>query len=294
MGFLMVALLSACSSSSYGTKTTNTQKPSETLIAIPTPSSKPTGYAGITHSSDELFLALKQVDPTWTEEQEASQFFSASFSNPSCRIMVFETFQDAVDNDQGYYGENWTYSGSFGQLGLVLSGSIETCRLSFPEEVSFPIFVDESVSDSNVLLATETQILDCLTRHAKCLQVESKSLPGPNLTSSRGSLEELVILDENGFCLERVLAEAQKAYCVLTEEATADHPDLENSNDFMVIESIGVREVLSLAASTSTELGKYMIYGDGWIIFAPGSTEADKNIFIKMNELIKGNLVARY
>lgn len=283
---LLTVMLTACTSTPEGSNPTS----------IPTPPGKSSNYSGVKQTSDQLLAALEQVDASWSELSDSDTNHFTSFSKPNCNIRVFDSFQDAVDNDGGSYFDNWTYIGSYAQFGLVLIGSIDECRTSLPEEVWFPNFVDDLSSSSEALLASESQILDCLTRRADCLRVEDQSLPGPNLLSSIESLEHLLILDENGFCVDSIgdMVGSQKSGCELTEDKAGSSPEIMNSSGLWLSETRGVRDILSSAASNSPDLGKYMIYGDGWIVVVHGSTEAQKNLFIEMNRLIKGNLVARY
>jgi hypothetical protein len=286
LSVLLVVLVSACSNSPEGAKSTD----------IPTPSAEVAKYMGVTQTTDQLLAALQRVDSNWADVSATDKVDVTAFSNSKCLIHVYDTFQDAVDNDFGSYGDNWTYTGSYGQLGLLLIGSIDECRSSLPEDVWFPDYSDAVTSNSDVLLATEDNILDCLTRHAECLRAEDKSLPNPGVVSSLESLEQLLILDENGFCDQSVgeTVTAQLSGCELTEEKAGSDPEIINSSGLWVTESRGVRDILLSAASTSPRLGKYMIYGEGWVLLVNGSTEKQKSLFIEMNKLVKGKLVARY
>jgi hypothetical protein len=283
---LLVILLAACSNMTVGSKSSS----------IPTPSAKATIYSGDTRTTDQLRTALEQIDPSWNEKLDEYTNEVTDFSKSGCAIWVYNTFQDAVNDDQGVRGDNFTYIGFYGQLGLILSSSLDECRSGIPEDVWVPNYVDEVTSSSKVLSASEAQILECLTRHSDCLKDEDKSLPGHSLLSPVESLEQLLILDENGFCVDSIgeMVTAELAGCELTEEKAGSNPEIINSSGLWVIETRSVRDIVSAAASTSRGLGKYMIYGDGWVVLVHGSTEAQKDMFIEMNKLINGHLVARY
>jgi len=283
---LLLTLVTACSNTPDDSKSTS----------IPTPSAKAASYSGETRTTDQLLTALATVDPSWTEKLDVNTKAVTTFTSSSCSIWVYNSFQDAVDDDQGSNGDSWTYIGSYGQLGLILSGSLDECRSGIPEAVWVPNYVDDLTSSSKALSASEQQILDCLTRHAECLRDQGNSLPGHALLSSLESLEQLLMLDENGFCVDSIgeMVTAQLAGCELTDEKAGSNPEIINSSGLWVIETRSVRDIVSAAASTSPDLGKYMIYGDGWVVLVHGSTEEQRSLFIEMNKLIKGNLVARY
>ena len=283
---LLVTLVAACSSTPDASKSTS----------IPTHSAKAASYSGETRTTDQLLTALATVDESWTERLDENPNTVTTFTKSNCSIWVYNSFQDAVDHDEGTNGDSWTYIGSYGQLGLILNGTLDECRSGIPEDVWVPNYVDEVTSSSKVLSASEAQILECLTRHSDCLKDEDKSLPGHSLMSPLESLEQLLILDENGFCVDSVgeMVTAQLAGCELTEEKAGSNPEIINSSGLWVIETRSVRDIVSAAASTSPRLGKYMIYGDGWVVLVHGSTEAQKDMFIEMNKLINGHLVARY
>lgn len=283
---LLVTLVAACSNTPDASKSTS----------IPTHSAKAASYSGETRTTDQLLTALATVDESWTERLDENPNTVTTFTKSNCSIWVYNSFQDAVDDDEGTNGDSWTYIGSYGQLGLILNGTLDECRSGIPEDVWVPNYVDEVTSSSKVLSASEAQILECLTIHSDCLKDEDKSLPGHSLMSPLESLEQLLILDENGFCVDSVgeMVTAQLAGCELTEEKAGSNPEIINSSGLWVIETRSVRDIVSAAASTSPRLGKYMIYGDGWVVLVHGSTEAQKDMFIEMNKLINGHLVARY
>jgi hypothetical protein len=127
-----VLLVSACSGGqdegspkqSPSTSPTETSDSGDSVV-IPTPSPTPVADEGEQKSYSDLLAALKQAYPAanCTQSTKANDQVNnseVSFrSKDSCSIYGYQSFQSALDNDFGSYGDSWTTLGSFSQLGTI-------------------------------------------------------------------------------------------------------------------------------------------------------------------------------
>ncbi|MEY4418229.1 MAG: hypothetical protein RIQ88_667 [Actinomycetota bacterium] len=289
-GFLIL-LLAACGGS--GSQSNSTPTNSGDSVSIPTPSAKPAAYVGPTYTQAELLSALQSASPAWTENEPTPGVLASYSNSAGCLINVYPSFQEAINNDVGSYGEDWSYSGSYGQFGLVLAGNLEACSAKFSSEIHFAKRSNSIDNQSNLLIANKANINECLTHHAECFKKSGVVLPGPNLITGAETLAELLILDEHGFCEDTIsdMVDAAMTGCNIPKSRTGTE-----SSDLWVSETRVDIDILRQAASTAKDSGssKYMIYGDGWAITVWGSTEAHKALLLEMNSLVKGTLVAKY
>lgn len=278
LAFFLTVMLAACSSVS------------EKSVSIPTPSAKAAKYVGQTVKLTDVAASLYSTGHGWVEQTSRDKNIT-SFSEPSgCVLDVYPSFQDAVNHDLGIYGESWTYSGKFGQFGLLLIGSLDTCTPIMPSDFLFSERVDVYQNQNDVLIANKANIIDCLTIHAECFDQADLKIPTINFSSVPGQLTEILLLDENGYCKYHIeYPDSPVTGCQLAEGLST------TASDYLILgETREDFSILRISASTSVDEGKYLIYGDGWMINLVGSTERDKQLFLDMNKIVKGTLVARY
>lgn len=307
VAFSLVSVLfvSACSASNENGKPNESLTPSPSQstdsadsVVIPTPSATPVAYEGELMSFTDLLSELNAVYPTanWTasylaEDQENRSEVSLR-SNDKCFLSGYSTFQLAVDNDFGARGNFSTTTGSFGQLGVILMGRDE-CVENTSSVVRYPSH-KEAGSDSNVLTASLKNINDCLVRQSACFLDEGVRLPERDVSSFSKILTEVDELANNGFCADTYFsAGGLGGYnnCEASTEKTGISP-----GDYItqVAMDLAVLRISAKTPSNSDSIGKYVIFGDGWALYISGSTEAYKQVFVDMNKLIKGQLVARF
>lgn len=293
-----VLVVSACSTADKaGNTIETTPTPSATSIDIPTPTATPSNYEGEQRTYSELLAAVKAAYPAsnWVENKDSKNIWPAAEfamgSKNGCSLAVFSSFQSAVDADRGSIGDYWTTLGIYGQLGVILLDNGK-CVDKVSDVIRFPSF-PASDQDYTLVTATKENIKDCLERRSSCLIDEGEKLPDRGLSSFSVSFTELQALSSAGFCFlafpssdyggrESCEIESQIGEVELANLITQDSSDL---------------AVLRLAAKVPSKtdgFGKYLIYGDGWVIFVFESTEKHKNLFIDMNKVIKGTLIARY
>lgn len=298
-----VLFVSACSASNDNGKPNESLTPSPSQstnsagsVVIPTPSATPVAYEGEQKTYGDLLEALKAAYPAanWTQSSKAEDQVNnseVSFrSKDSCYIHGYPSFQSALDNDYGSYRDFWTTLGSFGQLGAILI-SAESCVEKTSAVINYPVFGQPGV-DSKVLTASKDGINDCLLRLSSCFLDEGVELPERSSSSFNNALTELDELAKARFCVNPYFSGGPGGQnsCV----ASTDHPGVQEGD--MITEVSIDLDILTLAASSPSaqRFGKYMIYGDGWALYISGSTEAYKQVFVDMNKLIKGQLVARF
>jgi hypothetical protein len=287
-----VLFVSACSTSDTAGK-----KPAPTASETTTPTATPGNYEGEQRTYTELLAAVQAADPSsnWVENKETKQWTpGAEFflsSKTSCSLAIFPSFQDAVDNDSGSFYDSWTILGLHGQLGVILNET-GNCVEKLSEVIRFPSFPSAD-QDFTVLTASKENIKDCLKRKSACLLDAGEKLPGRDDSSFNKTLIELESLSGAGFCdLAFPTGDVGgRDSC----EVTSENVGVELGT--YITEDTTDLAVLRLAAKTPSKtdgFGKYLIYGDGWVIFIFESTEKHKKLFQDMNKEIKGILVARY
>ncbi len=300
--FALVSVLfvSACSASNGEPNESLTPSPSQSTnsadsIVIPTPSATPVAYQGEQKSYGDLLEALKAAYPAanWTQSSKAEDQINnseVSFrSKDSCGFHAYPSFQSALDNDFGSYGDFWTTLGSFGQLGAILI-SAESCVDKTSAVIRYPSLGQSGV-DSKVLTASKENIKDCLSRLSSCFLDEGVKLPERGSSSFNKALTELDDLAKARFCVDPYFSGGSGG--LNSCEASTDHPGVREGDSITEVSTD--LDILREAASSPTDqrFGKYMIYGDGWALFIRGSTEAYKQTFIEMNKVINGTLVAK-
>jgi hypothetical protein len=283
-----VLFVSACSTAE------NKPEPTATLES-PTPT--PDNNEGEQRTYEELLAAVKEADPSssWVENTVQKHWISgaefAMDSKSRCGLQVFPSFQDAVDNDDGSYYDYWTTLGLYGQLGVVLLDN-GTCVEKLSEVIRFPGFPSPD-QDFTVLTASKENIKDCIERKSLCLLDEGEKLPDRDLSSFNVTSTELEELSSAGFCILLYPS---------SDIGGRDSCEIEDPNGEFEIANYITQDssdldVLRLAAKAPSKtdgFGKYLIYGDGWAIFIYESTEQHKKLFLAMNKVIKGTLIARY
>ena len=297
-----VLLVSACSGGQNEglPKESGTPSPTQTTdtgdsVGIPTPSATPVAYEGEQKSYSDLLAALKQAYPAanWTQSTKADDQINnseVSFrSKDSCSIYGYQSFQSALDNDFGSYGDSWTTLGSFGQLGTILI-SADSCVETTSAVIRYPGFGKDA--ETEVLTARSENINYCLTRLSACFLDGGVKLPERSSSSFDKALTELDELAKAGFCVDPYFSGGPGG--LNSCEASTDNPGIQEGD--LISELAMDLDILRLAASSPSEqrFGKYMIYGDGWALFIRGSTESYNQTFIEMNKVIKGTLIAKY
>ena len=287
-----VLLMSACSTSDTAGK-----KPAPTAPETNTPTATPGNYEEEQRTYSELLAAVKASDPAsnWVESKDAKQWIpGAEFSVSSkdrCTLEVFPSFQSAVDADDGSIADYWTTLGIYGQLGVILLDNGK-CVDKISDVIRFPSFPSPD-EDFILVTATKENIKDCLERRSSCLIDEGEKLPDRGLSSFSVSSTEIQALASAGFCFTDFPS---------SDYGGRDSCEIESVNGEVEIANYITQDssdlaVLRLAAKTPSKtdgFGKYLIYGDGWVIFIFESTEKHKKLFQDMNKEIKGILVARY
>lgn len=293
-----VLFVSACSSAEKaGNVTETTPTPSATSVEIPTPTATPGSYEGEQRTYSELLAAVQAADPSsnWVENKDSEQRIpGAEFALSSkigCALNVFPSFQSAVDADYGSFGDYWTTLGIYGQLGVILLDKGK-CVEKLSKGIRFPGF---PLPDQEfiVLTATKENIKDCLERRSSCLIDTGERLPDRDLSSFSVTSTELDALSDAGLCF--------KAF-PRGDYGGRDSCEIESENGEVEIANYITQDssdlaVLRMAAKAPSEtdgFGKYLIYGDGWVIFVFESTEKHKKLFLDMNKVIKGTLISRY
>jgi hypothetical protein len=286
-----VLIVSACS-----TADTSENKP-EPTATLKSPTPTPENYEGEQRTHEELLAAVQEADPSssWVENTIQKQWMSgaefAMESKSRCGLQVFPSFQDAVDNDDGSYYDYWTTLGLYGQLGVVLLDN-GTCVEKLSEVIRFPGFPSPD-QDYTVLTASKENIKDCIERKSACLLDAGDKLPDRYLSSFNVTSTELEELSSAGFCILLYPS---------SDIGGRDSCEIEDPNgEFEVANYItqdsSDLDVLRLAAKAPSKtdgIGKYLIYGDGWVVFIMESTEDHEKLFLNMNKVIKGTLVSRY
>ena len=287
-----VLLVSACSTSDTAGK-----KPAPTASETTTPTSTPGNYEGEQRTYSQLLAAVQAADPSsnWDENKETKQWMpGAEFfisSKSTCSLALFPSFQDAVDNDEGSFYDSWTTLGLHGQLGVVLIDNGK-CVEKLSQVIRFPGFPSPD-QDFRFLTATKENIKDCLQRQSACLLDEGEKLPARDVSSFNVTSTELEELSSAGFCFlefpssdiggrDSCEIESVNGEVELANYITQDSSDLD------------VLRLAAKAPSKADGYGKYLIYGDGWIIFIYESTDANKQSFIEMNNVLNGTLITRY
>jgi len=283
-----VLFVSACSTAE------NKPEPTATL-GSPTPT--PGNYEAEQRTYEELLAAVQEADPSssWIESTIQKQWMSgaefAMESKSRCGLQVFPSFQDAVDNDDGSYYDYWTTLGLYGQLGVVLLDN-GTCVEKLSEVIRFPGFPSPD-QDYTVLTASEENIKDCIERKSSCLLDEGEKLPDLGLSSFSVTSTELDALSDAGLCFKAFPS---------SDYGGRDSCEIEDPNGEFELANLITQDssdlaVLRMAAKAPSKtdgVGKYLIYGDGWVLFIWESTEEHKKLFLDMNKVIKGTLIARY
>jgi len=283
-----VLFVSACSTAE------NKPEPTATLES-PTPT--PDNNEGEQRTYEELLAAVKEADPSssWVENTVQKHWITgaefAMESKTRCGLQVFPSFQDAVDNDDGSYYDFWTTLGLYGQLGVVLLDN-GTCVEKLSEVIRFPGFPSPN-QDYTVLTASKENIKDCIERKSACLLDEGEKLPDLGLSSFTVTSTELDALSEAGLCFKAFPS---------SDYGGRDSCEIEDPNGEFEIANLITQDSSDLAAlrlaakapSKTDGFGKYLIYGDGWVIFVFESTDKHKKLFLEMNKVIKGTLVTRY
>ena len=283
-----VLFVSAC------TTAENKPEPTATLES-PTPT--PDNNEGEQRTYEELLDAVQEADPSsnWVENTIQKYWISgaefAMDSKSRCGLQVFPSFQDAVDNDDGSYYDYWTTLGLYGQLGVILLDN-GTCVEKLSEVIRFPGFPSPD-QDYTVLTASKENIKDCLERKSSCLLDEGEKLPDLGLSSFTVTSTELDALSDAGLCFKAFPS---------SDYGGRDSCEIEDPNGEFEIANLITQDSSDLAAlrlaakapSKTDGFGKYLIYGDGWVIFVFESTDKQKKLFLEMNKVIKGTLVTRY
>lgn len=292
-----VLFVSACSTADKaGNTIETTPTPSATSVDIPTPSTTPSNYEGEQRTYSELLAAVKAADPSsnWVENKETKQWMPGAeyflSSKSSCSLALFPSFKDAVDNDPGSFYDSWTTLGLHAQFGVILADN-GNCVEKLSEVIRFPGFPSPD-QDFKVLTASKENIKDCLERKVACLLDAGEKLPGRDVSSFNVTSTELEDLSIAGFCI--LLYPSSDIGGRDTCEIESENGD-EVAN--YITQDSSDLDVLRLAAKSPSKtdgFGKYLIYGDGWVIFVFESTEKHKKLFLDMNKVIKGNLVRRY
>jgi hypothetical protein len=281
-----VLFVSACSTAE------NKPEPTATLES-PTPGN----YEGEQRTYKELLAAVKKADPSssWVENTVQKHWITgaefAMESKTRCWLQVFPSFQDAVDNDDGSYYDFWTTLGLYGQLGVVLLDN-GTCVEKLSEVIRFPGFPSPN-QDYTVLTASKENIKDCIERKSACLLDEGEKLPDLGLSSFTVTSIELDALSGAGLCFKAFPS---------SDYGGRDSCEIEDPNGEFEIANLITQDSSDLAAlrlaakapSKTDGFGKYLIYGDGWVIFVFESTDKHKKLFLEMNKVIKGTLVTRF
>jgi hypothetical protein len=296
-------LVSACSGGQNEglPKESGTPSPTQTTdnndsVTIPTPSPTPVVYEGEQKTFSDLLAALKQAYPAdnWTQSTKANDQINnseVSFKSiDSCTIHGYQSFQSAIDNDFGSYGDSWTTFGSFGQLGTILLGT-DSCVEKTSTVIRYPGF-GQTDAGTEVLTARSENINYCLAKLSACFLDGGVNLPERSSSSFDKALTELDDLAKARFCVDPYFSGGPGG--LNSCEASTDNPGIQEG-DFISEVSTDL-DILRLAATTPSEqrFGKYMIYGDGWALFIRGSTESYNQTFIEMNKVIKGTLIAKY
>jgi hypothetical protein len=281
-----VLFVSACSTAE------NKPEPTATLET-----STPGNFEGEQRTYDELLAAVQEADPSsnWVENKDSKEWmpgaeFSLS-SNNGCSLEAFPSFQNAVDEEHGSRGDYWTTLGLYGQLGVILLDN-GTCVEKLSEVIRFPGF-PSSDQDYTVLTASKENIKDCIERKSACLLDEGEKLPDLGLSSFSVTSTELDALSDAGLCFKAFPS---------SDYGGRDSCEIEDPNGDFEIANLITQDssdlaVLRLAAKAPSKtdgFGKYLIYGDGWVIFVFESTEKQKKLFLEINKVIKGTLVTRY
>jgi hypothetical protein len=278
--------VSACSTAE------NKPEPTATLES-PTPGN----YEGEQRTYEELLAAVQEADPSsnWVENKIKKHWIAgaefAMESKSRCGLQVFPSFQDAVDNDYGSYYDYWTTLGLYGQLGVVLVDN-GNCVEKLSEVIRFPGFPSPD-QGYTVLTASKENIKDCIERKSACLLDEGEKLPERDVSSFNVTSTELEDLSIAGFCILLYPS---------SDIGGRDSCEIEDPNGEFEIANYITQDssdldVLRLAAKAPSKtdgFGKYLIYGDGWVIFVVESTDKQKKLFLDMNKVIKGTLVTRY
>jgi hypothetical protein len=266
--------------------------------SIPTPSSTPVVYQGETKTYEDLLAAIRQADPAskWAEDKADPEKFDSSEislrSKDGCYIYGYASFQSAVNHDSGSYGDSWTTLGSYAQLGIILLDGA-SCAQKLSSVIRFPGLSQPGV-DFKLFSASAENISDCLVRHSACLLDEGIVLPGPSENTFKKPLDELRLLSDAGFCAVAVDVGEEpggRNSC----EANPDKPGV--TIGAYITEDATDLNILRFAAQEPAEsdtAGKFVIYGDGWMVLVFNSTEKYRQLFMEMNKIIKGTLIARY
>ncbi len=283
---------------SPSSSTSQTNHSSEPAV-IPTPSSKPAAYEGPHKSFGDLLLALQQAYPAsnWVKSSQAKDQVNNSkvvfSSTDSCYLYGYQSFQSAVNNDFGSYGDSWSTFGTYGQFGLLMIAE-DSCIAGTSKVIKYP-GLGQSDSGSQVLAASTENINDCLTRLSTCFLDAGLKLPERMTSTFHKKTTELDALASANpsFCVDSNLLVAGEG-ATNSCEAASGIPGVKAGEYIMEVTSD--LDILRMAAkSPSTqEFGKYLIYGDGWAVFIHGSTESYKKAFLEMNKVLKGTLIARY
>jgi len=281
-----VLFVSACSTAE------NKPEPTATLET-----STPGNFEGEQRTYDELLDAVQEANPSsnWVENKDSKEWmpgaeFSLS-SNNGCSLEAFPSFQNAVDEDHGSRGDYWTTLGIHGQLGVVLLDNGK-CVEKLSEVIRFPGFPSPD-QDYTVLTASKENIKDCIERKSACLLDAGEKLPDRGLSSFSVTSAELDALSDAGLCFKAFPGgdyggrdsceiESVNGEVKLANYITQDSSDLD------------VLRLAAKAPSKTDGFGKYLFYGDGWVIFVFESTEKHEKLFLDMNKVIKGTLISRY
>lgn len=271
-------------------------------ISIPTPSGKPVEYLGEVKTDMDLLMDIQAADPEsgWVQDTSGEGFSAATSSFKSkdfCYLYTFPSFQEAVNNDSGAYGDSWTLLGRYFQLGLIMVDRAD-CATKLNQVISFPA-QPYGGSELEVLKPSKEKINDCLVRHASCLLDEGVQFPSESTSFYKRPLKELYLLAEAGFCqvpLEHAIDTVNPGgldSCELASDKGG------SGYETLISQETRDSSILRIAARTPMDLGqdsygKYLIYGDGWAIYMYESTEKQKQLFIDMQKVVKGTLVARY
>jgi hypothetical protein len=305
LALVSVLFVSSCASSNNSAegnkedpKSSSSPSDNQGSVSIPTPSSTPVVYQGETKTYEDLLAAIRQADPAskWAEDKADPEKFDSSEislrSKDVCYIYGYASFQSAVNHDSGAYGDSWTTLGSYAQLGIILLDRAN-CAQKLSSVIRFPGLSQPGV-DSKLFNASAENISDCLVRHSTCLLDEGIVLPGSSDNTFKKPLDELRLLSDAGFCAVAVDVGNEpggRNSC----EANPDKPGVEIGA--YITEDATDLNILRFAAQEPAEsdtAGKFVIYGDGWMVLVFNSTEKYRQLFIEMNKIIKGTLIARY
>jgi hypothetical protein len=267
-------------------------------VNIPTPSATPYVYQGVTKTYVDLLSTINQADlaSNWVEvKMDPEKFLGSEItfkSKDGCYIYGFSSFQSAVNYDPGSYYDFYTTLGSYAQLGIIMLDK-GTCAERLSTVVRFPSLPEAGV-DSKVLRATSENIKDCLVRHSACFLDKGTLLPGPGETTFKKPLDELKLLSDSGFCAVAIDVDSSPG----GRNSCQGNPEFPGADSgTLIAEDATDLSILRFAAqegSANDSIGKYMIYGDGWAVVVFGSTAANLELLVDMNEFIKGTLIARY